>query len=143
MTATQAATVIDKLREQAECIRNDRPQRFPEAASPGDTFRQGDVYITLLDAVPSDAVSVVGRSMQLVQGTTTGSRHCLDSGDGVTFYRKSQPGMLDGPILLLQKERVITHPEHGHVILPGEGRVYAITYQRNLDAVEREQRVRD
>jgi hypothetical protein len=138
MTAEKALT---KIQNQAERIKSDETQRFPEAASVGDTHRQGDVYITLLAAVPDVAKRETKPAAQLAPGTTQGSRHILDSMDGVAMYRLPNPGMLDGPIVECRKERTITHPEHGDVILPPG--VYQISYQRDLDAEDRERRVLD
>lgn len=137
ITATEA---IQHVQTQAERIKNDAPQRFPDAASPGETWRQGDVYITLLEAVPAGAVESEA-SAQVAIGDTTGSRHCLDSLECVRMFRPPNAGQLDGPIIQIDRERTITHPEHGDVILPAG--IYRIHYQRDLDAEEREQRVMD
>jgi hypothetical protein len=135
MTATKA---LNAVRKSAEQIRNDSLQRFPEAASTGDTWRQGDIYIEKLDAVPKGAVRESKPKSQLAPGTTQGSRHILDSLQGVTMYRLASPTVLDGPILDLATERVITHPEHGDVALPPG--VYGITYQRAwADELRRQQ----
>lgn len=125
LTATKA---LKAVQESAEKIKNDAPQRFPEAASVGDVFRQGDVYVELLGAVPSRAKRDPQPQAQLAPGTTQGSRHVLDSLEGVTMYRLASPTVLDGPILDLATERTVTHPEHGNVILPPG--VYGISYQR-------------
>jgi hypothetical protein len=141
-TATMTAEkALSKIQDQAERIKSDETQRFPDAASVGDSHRQGDVYITLLNAVPENAVREKKPSTQLAPGTTQGSRHYLDSLAGVTMYRIPNPGMLDGPIIECETERTITHPEHGDVVLPAG--IYGISYQRNLDAEERERRVQD
>jgi hypothetical protein len=131
---------IQRISETAEEIRNDSEQLFPEAATPGDCWRQGDLYITLLSAIPGD-VKKCKRRKQLVPGTTQGSRHCLDSLAGVTMYEIEKPGQLDGPVIDCKQERTITHPEHGNVVLPPG--IYGIHYQRDLDAEERERRVLD
>ena len=65
---------------------------------------------------------------QLAPGTTKGSRHILDSVDGVAFYADPQADVLTGPVIETECERTVTHPEHGDVVLPAG--VYAITYQR-------------
>ncbi len=138
MTATKA---LREVREAAEKIRCDKPQRFPEAASAGDAFRQGDIYLTLLARVPAGAVKQKAVPLQLAEGDTQGSRHCLDGVAGVTAYRLKEPTTFDGPVLVLAEERTVTHPEHGWVILPPG--CYAISYQRDLDQQERERRVQD
>ena len=141
MANITAETALEKISARAERIKNDETQRFPEAASHGDSWRQGDLYITLLAGRPIGAVKEKAAGQQLVPGTTQGSRHCLDSLVGVTLYRLPNPGMLDGPIIECRKERTITHPEHGDVILPPG--TYAISYQRSVDAEERQRRVED
>ena len=136
----QTATAhVQVVQATAEEIKNDSPQRFPEAASPGDCWRQGDVYITLLAEVPHGLKKVANPKVQLVSGTTQGSRHCLDSLAGVTVY--SRDAKLDGPVLKCTQGRTITHPEHGNVILPPG--IYGIHHQRDLDAENRERRVLD
>lgn len=125
-----AVATLDAIKASAEKIKCGDLQRFPEAASPGDYFRQGDVYITYLSAVPNDLVAVAKPERQLAPGNTQGSRHILDSLDGVKMFVKPNPTELDGPVLELTKERVVTHPEHGDVSLPCG--VYATTYQRTF-----------
>lgn len=119
---------LEKVQSTAESIKCDEPQRFSEAASAGDVFRQGDIYIEKLERVPAGAVRIEKPEAQLAPGTTQGSRHVLDSLEGVTMSRLATPNALDGPILDLATERTITHPEHGNVILPPG--CYRITYQR-------------
>ena len=136
-----AETVLVQIQEQAEKIKNDETQQFPEAASPGDSWRQGDIYITLLDKVPDPSLAESKPKKQLAPGTTQGSRHCLDSLEGVTIYSPTRPGMLEGPVILLREERAIEHPEHGDIVLPPG--IYGISYQRSLDSEERERRVLD
>jgi hypothetical protein len=135
------ATVLQQVQDRAEKIKNDETQQFPEAANAGDCWVQGDVYITLLEALPADVVKITKPEKQLAPGTTQGSRHCLDALAGVTVYRLPNPGMLDGPVIRCLKERTITHPEHGDVVLPPG--IYQISYQRDLDAENRERRVQD
>lgn len=141
MTATMTATkALEVIKSDPEKLDTKKPQRFPEAASPGNFFRQGDLYITVIKSIPGDAVKSAVR-LQVADGNTQGSRHCLDAKTGVEMFSKARQTQLDGPMIRLRKERTITHPEHGHVILPPG--CYEITYQRNLDSEEREQRVRD
>ena len=141
-TDTVEKTLGD-IQGRAERIKNGEKQRFPDAASAGDSFRQGDLYITLLEKLPDGCKPETARA-QLAEGETQGSRHCLDSLEGVRQFALANPTDLEGPILVIDApERTITHPEHGHVVLPGEGRVYGVTYQRDLDEQERARRVAD
>lgn len=131
---TTSTKIIDAIVQHAESIKCDLPQQFPVAASPGDTFRQGDLYITLLDDLPEHCVYAPQQDLQLAPGQTKGSRHILDHHKGVAIYFRARSTPLDGPILHLTEQRTVTHPEHGHVILPPG--IYAITYQRAYDPLQ-------
>lgn len=134
LTATQ---VMEQIKAQAESIRTDKPQRFSEAASVGDFVRQGDLYITRIEAIPSDAVEVKVES-QLASGSTRGSRHIL-SHDDVKMYRIQDDNELTGPLIRVDTEVTVTHPEHGDWVLPVG--CYSITYQRAF--ADELRRVRD
>jgi hypothetical protein len=127
VTAEQAMRVV---KSHAERIKSDEQQRFPEAASAGDVFRQGDLYIWKIDEFPGDWREDTRADLQLAIGTSQGARHVLDSRDGVRIFQHPQQTELDGPILQLAEERVLTHPEHGDVVLPPG--CYEITYQRQF-----------
>ena len=133
--------LVNEVIETGKRIAKRETQRFPEAASFGDSVRQGDVYITLIESVPKKSVRQKKWDLQLAPGNTQGSRHILDSEDGVECYVLAEVSEFDGPILLLQKQREVTHPEHGNWILPPG--TYAISYQRTQDALNRQRRVRD
>lgn len=126
--AVKAETAFRDVKQQAEKIKCDDAQRFPEAASAGDGFRQGDIYIIKLDAMPAGCVLDTKPNAQIAEGNTQGSRHILDSLVGVEIFQRQQRDALQGPILRTSTERTITHPEHGDVILPPG--CYEITYQR-------------
>lgn len=124
---------------QTESVISDAEQVFPVAATPDvDYVRQGDVYIWIKSNVPKNAKKIKANS-QLAPGTTKGSRHCLDSLEGVTMYAITDASELQGPIIELSCERLVTHPEHGDWRL-GAG-IYEITYQRAF--AEELRRVRD
>ena len=136
-----ATEVFKEVQESVEKIKSQELREFPVAASIGDTFRQGDIYVTLLDEIPKDSILTKNPNSQLAIGDTQGSRHCISDLQKCGMYQKTNPGMLDGPIIQVNSPVVIEHPEHGHIKL-GCG-VYEITYQRNLDSEEREMRARD
>lgn len=139
---TTATKTIESLRTTAQRVKTNAPQRFGEAASVGDDYRQGDVYITYLgETAPGGLKKSKSVRAQLAPGTTQGSRHVLDSVEGVTEFSVPNATEFDGPVLLLEVERTVTHPEHGHVTLaPG---CYGVTYQRTEDAERRRARVQD
>lgn len=134
---TTATKLLKQI--QSESVLNDSEQQFPVAASPDcDYVRQGDVYIWLRSKLPNGAKPVKAVS-QLAPGETKGSRHCLDSLDGVDMFATSDADALQGPFIRLACERVVEHPEHGNWRLPAG--LYEITYQRAF--AEELRRVRD
>jgi len=139
MTAEKAFECVSA---QAEKIKTDADQRFPEAASFGDAWRQGDIIVTLVKKIPTEGYKLNKQpSAQLAPGETQGSRHILDSLEGVEVHERITTSALIGPTLVCHTKRTITHPEHGNITLPVG--IYNITYQRNLDVEGREQRVAD
>lgn len=103
-TPTHPTVAALKLAQHiVEQIKNDQPQQFPEAASVGDAVRQGDIYIQLIPDVAKAPMlyepATPSFPMQLADGNTKGSRHCLAHGDGVTVY---QPVGRDSDAMLQQ-----------------------------------------
>ncbi len=139
MTKTTDKIVTDVI-ETAERVAKRSTQKFPVAAAPGDAVRQGDVYLTFLESLPS-GVRKMKTPTQLAPGTSQGSRHVLDSTDGVSAYELANATEFDGPVLCLACERTVTHPEHGDWVL-SEG-IYAVSYQRTQDVLDQQRRVQD
>lgn len=150
------STTIERITKHAKRIASGKYEqvkpgqrvRFTEAATTNDTIRQGDLYLTIVDAVPKNYAKVEkpkAADKQLVPGNTTGARHCLDSLAGVTLYRpeKWSEESLDGPCLVLSKARTVEHPIHGAVEIPA-GFTVLCRYQREFDSEQRrERRARD
>lgn len=149
-------TTIEKIQRHAtaiaagelENVKPGMPVSFTNACCAGDTIRQGDLYLIIVDAVPSGYVAVSkpkAADKQFVPGNTEGSRHCLDSLDGVKLYRPTQwdEESLQGPCMVLTKERVVKHPKHGHVTIPA-GFTVLCHYQREWEKEEQKaKRARD
>lgn len=145
-------STIELIEQHAKTIRDGKhktvrpglPKRFPEAASYGEFGWQGDLKLTLVERVPENYVQVelpTDADRQLVPGNTQGSKHCLDSLDGVTLHRPNTwPNSgLQGPCLELSEERTIEHPTHGNVTIPS-GMTILCGYQREFDAETRTER---
>ena len=143
-----------KLGEDYEAIVNDAP-RLLESLEVGDVSHQGDLIIVRIASLPRSAK--VRRNRQLAEGTTQGSRHVLRWGkvynadwEEVAVLIREATGCeiaspYIGPVFISPAEptaRDLDHPEHGPQGFPA-GAVCAVVYQRNLDAEEREQQVRD
>lgn len=149
-------TEIEKIQKQARQIANGKhptirpgqPIRFPEAASELDTIRQGDLYLTVCERVPSGYVRIdkpKDSDRQLVPGNTQGAKHCLDSLEGVELYRPKEwtEETLEGPYMRLAKERTVLHPTHGSVTLVASMGFHC-TYQREWSREQaKERRARD
>ena len=137
---SEAGRVIGEISGDKRTLDDGYIQQFGEGNTAGDCIPQGDVYLTKLDRIPEGAKPIHPRA-QVAEGETQGSRHILDSLAGVRMYEMPGKSALDGPYLLLEEPRTLTHPEHKHIALaPG---CYGIHYQRDLDAEERERRVAD
>lgn len=106
----------------------------------GQAVRQGDIYLTAIDKMPKGYEKVVNNgSLQLVPGSSQGSRHVIENTAGITIHMIKNGSELMGPVLEATKAFTITHPEHAHVVLqPG---LYHTTFQK--DWAEEERRVRD
>lgn len=120
-------STMNRIGEAAEAIKSDAERRI-EVMDIGDEVRQGDLYITRIESIPSACGLVRQPSAQLAPGNTQGSRHTLRSLVDVQVFRLDNAGPLDGPIIVSEGELAIDHPEHGDRILPPG--CYAITYQR-------------
>lgn len=141
--AASAAAVFTKIKNHAEKIASNKPQRFPEAASDGEFFRQGDIYVWNREKMFPQGSGVTPEGFerlkefdtQLALGFTQGARHVLDSDAGVIAFRRKEANALQGILFVTTEERTITHPEHGHLVLPASDtkhgcNAYEITFQR-------------
>jgi|CXWL01.1.fsa_nt_gi hypothetical protein len=117
----KAALVSQKPETQAA------PTRYGSMAA-ADYHRQGDIFIRRIGDVPSGAIKQDKPIRQLAPGTNQGSRHLLDSLSGITLYTVCNPSVLDGPIIVSDRQFTVEHPEHGHCTVPAG--TYAINYQR-------------
>ena len=148
-----AISAITKLERHAATIAKGQharvhpgqPCRLSEAASIGDAIVQGDLYLEVVAAVPDGYRRALQPVAQLVPGNTQGSRHCLDSLDGIEMWLPPQwPTVTQlGPCLQLTQERTVLHPVHGNVTIPA-GMTILCSYQREYDAeLQRERRNAD
>jgi hypothetical protein len=136
-----------RIADGSERVYPGMPMRFTEACVPGDCIWQGDLGLVISDSKkpPNGYVKPEKPSVQLVPGNTVGSKHCLDTLDGVEMYvpKKWNEETLDGPFLVIEKEVNVLHPTHGTVTIPAGFNVQCY-YQREYDReLERERRARD
>lgn len=143
--ATATLSALNEVQKHLEEVRPGQPAVINAAASPGDAVRQGDLYLIVVEAVPAGYKKAKNPSRQLVPGQTQGSKHILDSLEGVEVYLPQEwnEESLDGPCLVLTKERTVQHPVHGPVTIAA-GHSILCRYQREYDKeLARERRNRD
>ncbi len=147
---------MERIEKHAEAIKSGnekvkpgQPARFTEASVAGDTVAQGDLYLCIYEGKPpagyAQVKNLTERDKQLVPGNTQGSKHCLDSLEGVKLFRPENwtGDDLRGPLLGLSEERTVLHPTHGSVAIPA-GFSVLCGYQPEYDAeLKRERRNAD
>ena len=97
-------------------------------ARPGDGWAQGDLLLVCLETLPQNIAPMIKPDPQLAPGNSQGSRHCLDSLQGVRLFQLVDATPLDGPVILAEREFTVQHPEHGDITLPAG--VWGVVYQR-------------
>lgn len=156
----EAQVCVDKVTRRPEGIVNDE-SKLLEAFAVGDVTMQGDIIIVGIGEngkLPKGCKPRQNR--QLAEGDTQGSRHVLERGtpydcdpqEVVKAIRKATKrknvqidAQYCGPVFVSPEAPTaddLTHPEHGNQGFPA-GMVCAVVFQKNLDAEEREARVRD
>ena len=154
-TMTRRMRKVGKPQDH-ERIVNDDARTFTDGDWPvGSSAHQGDLVLVRIPAMPDDAVPRKNR--QLADGDTQGSRHVLVAGEAFdcnprsvarAIYKACPKAELIeskyiGPVFRTIGDLAeIDHPEHGNHVYQGEMTV-AVVYQKNLDALQREQRVVD
>ena len=100
-------------------------------------FRQGDVLIERIAAIPADATKQnQSDRIILAHGEVTGHHHCLELADPADWWKRGEiaptlekPTVLGGEIFLaIEKAAEVTHQEHATVPLPPGN--YRVTRQR-------------
>ncbi len=111
------------------------------AAVNGDGVWQGDLGLEVVTDIPQGYTKAKKPTTQLVIGNTQGSKHCLDSLEGVTLYHPKHwnEESLIGPCFSVTKERRILHPTHGAIIIAA-GLTILCRYQREWDIEQRKER---
>ncbi|MCP4124603.1 MAG: hypothetical protein GY751_22905 [Bacteroidetes bacterium] len=142
----------ERIANGEETVTPGTPTRFTEASTIGDRIWQGDLALTIMPKTSPKNYKKISQkdflkinNLQLVHGSNKGSKHCIDSLEGVEINIPEDwnAESLDGPFLTLTKERTVTHPVHGDVTIPA-GFSVACTYQREYDTEQRrERRARD
>ena len=128
---------VANLRKSVERLDAAQTERIA-TASPGDVVRQGDLYLVCLESPTGGEII---HETQLAPGNTQGSRHVVE-GDcvirrgpevvkAVQALHGTVPMELVGPSLECDSDCTVTHPQHGHRILPS-GSSWAVVYQRQF-----------
>jgi len=135
----------------------DKDVRHLEVVKELTGVRQGDMYIINITAPTVEARNSLAKTLnetatkysvaplafgdigkpttnrQLVNGISTGSRHCISPQDlaVVTILARSHNAHeLEGPMIIATSRFTIEHPEHAHCSLPAG--TYQVLYQRDF-----------
>ena len=95
-------------------------------------YRQGDLLITSIKALPKDkkAVAREGGRLILAHGKSTGHNHAIATAKCAMFASKAAPGSL---FLQVTGARAsLTHDEHSTIALPKGA--YQVTRQREFSS---------
>jgi hypothetical protein len=88
-------------------------------------FRQGDIYVERISAVPVGAARLP--HLVLADGELTGHRHRIDGGTGAVLYELRDERFLE----VVAEEVKLIHDEHGTI--PLERGIYRVWRQREFD----------
>ena len=132
-TAIEAYEEVEKLAK----IKAQHEVRFIKNIEIGQGIRQGDIYIHRVPQThPRGKVSL---SNQLAIGETNGARHIADAPaevyQGVKLPEWCDARTFLGPVVVLKKRAVISHPEHANVSLPSG--TYQVTHQMDARTMKR------
>ena len=126
--------VLTKIRETSKTYKKTELVDC-HAMKTGEWFAQGDVQVEKIRK-PATVGEDYG-TQQVVPGNTKGSRHVFD--ERARLFKRDGDE-LTGPVVHVEEEAVLLHPEHRHAVF-GKG-WYSVTYQRDL-RMEGLRRVRD
>ncbi len=150
MTITTEMNDIDSILEQViESAKSNSPEaRFISIISIDSAVRQGDIYVHRVsdDFARGDVLN----TLQLVEGTSKGSRHCVSANDadGVTVFsgqrlpyyvmqnqNETVKKAFMGPLIKSTNRFTIEHPEHAHICLPAG--TYQVSFQVDARTMKR------
>ena len=91
-------------------------------------FRQGDVLLVRVDAIPTNAKPTP--NMILAEGEATGHHHKVEVIEG----RADVFELADELFVRVEGDVIVTHQEHDTIVLPAD--TYRVVRQREYDPVE-------
>ncbi len=143
---------LETMAHHAKKMKNDE-LKIHDTFSPGDVTAQGDLNIVCLPKMPSSAKR--RKNLQLADGNTQGSRHVLTQGLAYECDKSELRNAIKiatgcdvaemclGPVFTGDHNpSYVSHPEHGDQQFPADS-ICVVTYQRSLDAEERERLAAD
>ena len=145
MSITKILRHATRLKNGNGRVKPGQPYSIPKSWTEGEACAQGDLNIIVWYELPNSGYPQKDFGTQLVPGESQGSRHCLDSVDGVTRWYPDawKPtedyDLQNGPYLLGDRDFTITHPTHGDVTVPA-GMLVECWYQREYDSEQKRER---
>lgn len=97
------------------------------------TYRQGDILIIAVAAIPADAAPVAptGGRHVLATGETTGHAHTIAAAPSTAYLAAPNREMY---LLVKEGEALLRHEEHGPIVLPPGA--YVVRRQREWTEAE-------
>lgn len=93
-------------------------------------YRQGDVFIELVAAIPADAVKQApSKKIILALGEATGHHHALETEDPADWWKRGEEQFVS-----VAAGASLTHQEHAAIELPAGA--YRVTRQREYSPTE-------
>ena len=140
----QTQQIVESVQRSAEARADNRANNLTSMPE-GYHWWQGDVSIQRLATVPEGLVPSTPHTedgtIQLAPGNSLGSQHRVAAAQ-VTYYHRAGD-VLTGPVLLTGPHgATITHPKHGHCVLP-PNTAYAIDYQQAFSPLNELRRQED
>lgn len=139
------------------------PGVINEACVEGDCYSQGDLDLVVADSAAHKEFTLVHDGVKfsklkgdareeylkkhdslrkLVPGSQDGSKHILNSLDGVSVYHPKRFVLetedyadLQGPVFICHEAKTVEHPTHGHIQIAA-GHTIECVYQQEWDRLE-------
>ena len=139
MKSVSISQIGNEIRQAAQERINCGDPQTVSHMEPGMAYRQGDIGVVMLKALPDGAKKIENpANRQVAPGTNRGSRHCVDPADVVSFYTIDDGDVLSDLCVTARKAGfTLRHPEHADVTFPRG--TYRFIHQQN----ERRERVLD
>ena len=124
-----------QTKSEAVAVQTTTKKEAKPSSKNGDYFRHGDLLFLMIDSVPKDFKKYKTepkkhpRGVTIVEGDVTAHHHTINE---VAEYYNYDWGKGRISFVVLDREGILDHEEHGIIVLP-KG-TYQINYQREIQS---------